>query len=190
MSKIGLYSGTFDPVHNGHLRLADHAIKELGLQQVWFLPERKPRRKQTVSDILHRIAMLEIASADNESIKIVQLAEDQFTLRGSLALLQSQARSAGLVLLMGSDNVPHLLDAWPDLEQYQSAFSIAVAQRVGHSQDTMAILKKVELRFPELDITLLSRSADDMASSKARSHQSTDVPRQVLEYMKTHALYA
>ena len=148
-----------------------------------------PRRKQTVSDISHRIAMLEIASADNESIKIVQLAEDQFTLRGSLALLQSQAGSAGLVLLMGSDNVRHLLDSWPDLEQYQSAFSIAVARRAVQSEDTMAVIKRVELRFPELDITCMSHTPDDMASSKARSRESTDVPSQVLEYMKTHALY-
>ena len=62
--KIGLLGGTFDPVHYGHLQLAESAIAECGLNQVIFIPAAEPPHKDNtaVSSFADRLAMLELAT--------------------------------------------------------------------------------------------------------------------------------
>jgi nicotinate-nucleotide adenylyltransferase len=60
-NRIGIYSGTFDPVHSGHISFALQSLKAAKLDKVYFLPERRPRNKQQVEHFGHRVAMLKRA---------------------------------------------------------------------------------------------------------------------------------
>ena len=70
-NRVGILSGSFDPVHKGHIAFAIDAMKQAKLDEVYFLPEVKPRRKPGVSHVSHRIAMLQIATRPYEKIKIL-----------------------------------------------------------------------------------------------------------------------
>ena len=61
VKRIGIFAGTFDPVHKGHISFALQAIEAAGLDEVVFLPEPRPRHKQSVTDQSHRIAMINLA---------------------------------------------------------------------------------------------------------------------------------
>src|SRR5438067_33707 len=67
--KIGLFGGTFDPIHRGHLALAQAARQQFGLARVLFLPANTPphKQKQPLSAFAHRYAMLVLASAAEKS---------------------------------------------------------------------------------------------------------------------------
>jgi cytidyltransferase-like protein len=67
-SRIGIYSGTFDPVHAGHMAFALQAMQEAKLDRLYFLPERRPRYKQGVEHFAHRVAMLERAILKNQAL--------------------------------------------------------------------------------------------------------------------------
>ncbi|HEU5121705.1 MAG TPA: adenylyltransferase/cytidyltransferase family protein, partial [Candidatus Saccharimonadales bacterium] len=68
MRRIGIYSGTFDPVHYGHIAFAASAIRACNLDEVVFLPEPQPRYKAGVTDIAHRLALLTMATAAQSNL--------------------------------------------------------------------------------------------------------------------------
>ena len=78
--RIGIYSGTFDPVHIGHITFALQAMKTARLDQIVFLPERMPRRKQSAEHYGHRAAMLERALRPYPSMGVLELADKSFTI--------------------------------------------------------------------------------------------------------------
>jgi len=67
--KIGILGGTFDPIHNGHLLIAEQAKQHAGLDQVWFVPARVPPHKteQKITSAVHRLKMVELALRDHPS---------------------------------------------------------------------------------------------------------------------------
>ena len=67
MKRIGIMGGTFDPVHNGHLLIAENACEQLSLDEVRFIPTGRSPHKQgrSITDASHRMRMVEIAIADN-----------------------------------------------------------------------------------------------------------------------------
>ena len=79
MSKVGIFSGTFDPVHAGHIAFALEAMESAGLDKVYFLPESMPRRKSGVTHYAHRLAMLELALKPYNKLSILELPDKQFS---------------------------------------------------------------------------------------------------------------
>lgn len=69
--RIGLYGGTFDPVHKGHLKVAIKTLEQFNLDELWFMPAKIPPHKQTasVSDENHRLNMLDLAVSELDSYK-------------------------------------------------------------------------------------------------------------------------
>src|SRR5579871_5025306 len=70
--QIGLLGGTFDPIHIGHLRLAEEAREQLGLDRVLFIPAPRPWRKadRTITPVEQRVAMVQLAVADNPAFAV------------------------------------------------------------------------------------------------------------------------
>ena len=65
MKKIGIMGGTFNPIHNGHLVIAESAREQFGLQKVWFLPSGRPPHKRETMPASRRCEMVSLAIADN-----------------------------------------------------------------------------------------------------------------------------
>ena len=136
MPVCGILGGTFDPVHRGHVALAQAALAELPLSEVLWLPSGSPGHRATpVAGARHRLAMLKLATAGNARYRIdaAELDRDEPTYSvHSLARLRAQLGGAQpLVLLLGSDSflsLPTWL-RWPELF---GLAHIAVASRPGH----------------------------------------------------------
>ena len=107
-SRIGIYAGTFDPVHSGHITFALQAMEHAGLDAIYFLPERKPRQKQGVEHFGHRVAMLKRACKPHPKFSVLELDDVSFTIRRTLPVLQKEFQDSQLVFLFGSDAIAQL----------------------------------------------------------------------------------
>ena len=134
---IGLFGGTFDPVHLGHLRLAEEARIALGLATVRWIPAGQPTlRAETQTPALHRLAMVERALAGNPAFELdageVHAAQASYTVHTLERLRRELGPAQPLVLLMGADAFARL-DAWFEWRRLFELAHISVATRPGHN---------------------------------------------------------
>lgn len=129
--RIGIYSGTFDPVHAGHMAFALQALELAKLDKIYFLPERRPRHKPGVEHYAHRVAMLKQATLPYEQFYVLESVEISFTVKRTLPLLQQKFKRAQLVFLFGSDAVADL-PSWPLANRLLVASELVIAARQGH----------------------------------------------------------
>lgn len=133
-SPVGLLGGTFDPVHFGHLRLAEEARESLGLPAVTLIPAGDPPHRETpLSSAEHRLAMVECAVADNPALSVND-TEVRNTGKSWTVLTLERLRAGHcrrpLVLILGADafNGLHRWHRWTELFELAH---IAVANRPG-----------------------------------------------------------
>ncbi len=113
--RVGIYAGTFDPVHTGHIAFALQAMKAARLDEVVFLPERVPRSKHPSEHFAHRVAMLKQAIKPHPNMNVMELVDKNFTVKRTWPELRKIFPRAELVLLVGSDVVEHML-GWPNID--------------------------------------------------------------------------
>lgn len=194
LTKIGVFSGTFDPVHKGHVAFALAAAETAGLDKVYLLPEALPRRKQGVTHYAHRIAMLRLAIKPHPKLGILDLPDKQFTVNRTLPRLQKRFKQADLYLLIGSDVVPVLASgAWPDAKNLLSSVKLVVGLR--GDEDGQVIAAQLQALLPDRKFHIV-KTIDKHASSNAiraslrqgKSHISS--LRSTERYIKKNWLYA
>jgi len=167
----GLFGGSFDPPHVGHLILASEAYAQLGLTRLlWILTPTPPHKlEKLISPVEHRLAMLQAAIAGNASFELSRVELDRpgphYTL-DTLQVIRAASPSAGLVLLIGGDSL-HDLPAWHRPAELVAACDrIGVMRRPGDSAD----LPLLEQRLPGLTekIRFVEAPLLDIASSDIR----------------------
>jgi len=126
--RIGIYAGTFDPVHSGHVAFALQALQAAELDEIYFLPERRPRKKQQVEHFAHRVGMLRQALEPHPQLDVLELVDVSFSVSHTLPRLRQQFPSAQLVFLFGSDIVPELA-GWPDAERLLESSELVIGIR-------------------------------------------------------------
>lgn len=135
MKHIGIYSGSFDPIHEGHIAFAEEAMKTCGLETILFLPERFPRGKPNVSPISERLTELEITLA-NKPFLVGHTHTDRFTVDETLTELETLYPNTHFTFLIGSDvalNLPN----WPNIERLASRYDFAVGMREGDTKQAV-----------------------------------------------------
>jgi nicotinate-nucleotide adenylyltransferase len=177
VARIGIFAGTFDPVHNGHVAFALAAMNGCRLDSVVFLPEREPRGKRNVTPIRHRAAMVECVVARQPGFRLLQLAEPQFDVRATLPQLQRRFVGDELFLMVGSDVAAHIMH-WDGAEELLAAMKVVVGQRAGDPP-------------PQLPASamLLPTMQAHVAASDIRSGRSQDIAPDVRKYIDAHHLY-
>lgn len=135
--RIGIYAGTFNPVHTGHIAFALQAVAAAKLDGVVFLPERQPRFKSGVEHFGHRVAMLKAAVRPHPDLAVLELVDRNFTVRRTWPQLQALFTDATLVLLMGSDAVLHL-PSWPLAEKLINESELAIGVREEHDVEEVS----------------------------------------------------
>ena len=113
INSIGILSGTFDPVHKGHLALAAAAMKTLNLNEVYFVVEPAPRGKSPLASTTHRKKMLTLALQPYPKFKILSLSSNTFTTK-DFDQLKLQFLGQRIYLIFGDDayeNTKHWFDA-------------------------------------------------------------------------------
>ena len=208
---IGILGGTFDPVHNGHLRMAIECLERLALAEVRLIPLYAPPHRQpprTAPE--HRLAMLKIAVGTADKLIVddseLQRKSISYTI-DTVSALREQDKNTPLCLLMGSDafNTLHTWHRWQSLPDYVHiviAERPGVATMPGHAGlktlldknivDDASILhtarngKIFRLQIPWLDIS--STRIRDML--RMRHNPAYLLPGAVIDYIHTQRLYA
>ena len=199
--KIGIFGGTFDPIHMGHLILAEQCRDQAKLDQVWFMPAAHPPHKMDrgLSRFEQRCEMIELAIAGHPAFRVERLEKElpppSYT-ANTLTELRSRHPADEFFLLMGSDGLPDL-PMWYEPRRVIEQAGLVVVPRPGVMLWTLDRLATalgmeasgVRLRFvacPMIEIASreLRRAIADGMSIRYL------VPRAVEEYIRDRKLYA
>jgi nicotinate-nucleotide adenylyltransferase len=193
--RVGLLGGTFDPVHLGHLILAEEARNALDLALVLFIPAGNPWRKadRTITAPEHRLAMLELAVARNDGFGVSDIelrrAGPTYT-ADTLEALAAERLDDEFFFLAGSDALADMAN-WHEPERIVKHATLAVAPR--DVQEANAVILNipgikahiVTFAMPRIDI-----SSTDIRARVAAGHGIRYlVPSAVERYIGEHALY-
>lgn len=192
--RVGLLGGSFDPVHNAHLALAHAALQALQLDEVRWVPTGQPWQKlsagRSVSDAVHRVAMLELALAGEPRFRLDRIELERsgpsYMIDTVLALHQREPGTTW-VLLIGQDQHARL-HTWHRWHELLAQVELAVARRPG----TTATAHPDVLRHPAgaVPLPLLDVSSSDIRHRVATGQDiSALVPPQVARYIESHGLY-
>ncbi len=195
--RIGVFGGTFDPVHNGHLHIARGLRDNLHLDQVIWVPAGRPPHKtgQIVSSDSDRLAMLKLALGDSkvDRISTIELERSgpSYTV-DTLERLNAQLDPVNLVFLMGEDSLRDL-PTWHAPSRILQAARLAVAGRPGIETDLDLIVEALPAITGRIDVVPISELA--ISSSEIRRRVAADepisglVPPAVERYIVDHHLY-
>jgi len=199
--RLGIYGGTFDPVHFGHLLLAESAREQLRLDEVWFMPAAVPphKRERELSSAKQRVEMLELAIAGNPAFRVSMLELDRggvsYTV-DTLRLLNEQQPETELFLLMGADSLRDLV-TWREPGEICRLATPGVVRRGGQPDLDFSLLRDVvsHARLQQIAATEVEISAVDFSSSDLRERAASGrslryrTPRAVEMYIQTQKLY-
>ncbi len=190
-TRIGLFGGSFDPVHNAHLALARQALDQLKLDELRWVPVGQAWQKaRAMTPAAQREAMLRLA-IEGEPRFVLERCELQrtgpsYTL-DTLRELQAAAPGADWFLLIGQDQYRNL-HTWHGVDELLQRATLAVAQRPGELAEADARVSaapRVALALPPMDI-----SATDIRQRVATGRDiSALVPPAVAHYIHQHRLY-
>jgi nicotinate-nucleotide adenylyltransferase len=196
--RLGVFGGTFDPPHIGHLILAAEACAGLHFDcLLWVLTPVPPHKlDQSITPIEHRLAMLELALADDENFRLSRIEMDRpgpHYMVDTMRLLAGQHPSADLVLLIGGDSLRDL-PTWHQAANLVAAcHEIGVIRRPGDSIDLPAVEQLVpgtqaKVRF--VDAPLLEISSSDIRRRIREGFPFRyNVAQAVYEYILKNKLY-
>ncbi|MBP7857790.1 adenylyltransferase/cytidyltransferase family protein [Candidatus Saccharibacteria bacterium] len=164
--RVGIYSGTFDPIHAGHIAFALQAVKAARLQAVYFVPERVPRGKRQVTHFAHRVAMIRRATRPYEHLDVLELEDKTFSIARTLPRLQQTFPSCDLVYICGSDVVKHM-PQWPYIESLMQQTELCVGRRADEAwRSTREVLQSLPLAPRK--VTYVESPAPAVSSSQIR----------------------
>ena len=184
--RLGIFGGTFNPIHWGHLVLAETARDLLGLDRVAFIPSNLPPHKSAKGLVPGRVRMelLQLAIRDHPAFVVsdieLQRREVSYSL-DTVTALHRQLPAAKLFLLIGQDMLTVRWKGWDELKRL---CTVVVAHRPGTARSRReAGLKR--LAMPQLDIS----SSDIRARIKAGRSIRYLVPIPVERHIREHGLY-
>lgn len=194
--KIGIYSGTFDPIHLGHVAFAKEALEKCGLEKVYFLVEPRPRRKQGVKALEHRQAMVQLAIAKEPKLGSIILDHARFSVRQTLPVLQARFEGSEIIFLMGDDMLAHFTDAaWPGVDEFVKATFLAIGLRKSSKADieeqivTIEKTRGIKFRYQTFETEQALHNSMQARRQLRKGEQPEAVDPAVLKYIRRHHLY-
>src|SRR5437868_8301069 len=155
--KIGLYFGSFNPIHIGHLIIANHAVNYTDLHQVWFVvsPQNPFKKSASLLNEYHRLHMIKSAISGENNLRAssieFKLPKPSYT-ADSLIYLKEKYPDNEFSLLMGSDGFQNI-DKWKNYEVIVKNHSIYVYLRPGFNLEQTHGANLYVLNAPLLDIS-------------------------------------
>jgi nicotinate-nucleotide adenylyltransferase len=154
--KIGLYFGTFNPIHVGHLIIANHMAEYSNLEQIWMVvtPHNPFKNKDTLLDDNQRLQLVTIATEDYPKIKAsdieFKLSQPNYTVN-TLVHLQEKFPQHEFSLIMGEDNL-RSLHKWKNYEVILQNYSIYVYPRIEDKNQTAELISSEFKNHPRIHI--------------------------------------
>jgi len=199
--RVGVFGGTFDPVHFGHLILAEQAREQGQLDQVWFIPAARPphKREDELTRFDYRAEMLTLAIAGNPAFRILELEKERpgpsYTV-DTLAELRSRTPDTDFWLLIGSDTLEDL-GSWHERQRLPELAGLLVMPRPGHAvadveraRQELGVTPGAELRMHVLEVPQIDISSRDLRRRAAAGRSLRYLlPRAVEVYIREKHLY-
>ena len=196
--RIGIFGGTFDPPHLGHLILASEAQSQLGLTRLlWTLtPEPPHKQGQPITSIEHRLAMVNLAIADNPDFELSRVELDRpgphYTI-DTVKLIADQYPDAEIVPIIGGDSL-HDLPTWhKPRELLYACHWVGVMRRPEDAANLEALeheLPGISSKVHYVDAPLLEIASREIRSRIANGETFRYyLPKPVYEYIEQYHLY-
>ena len=190
--KIGLYFGTFNPVHIGHLAIANHMAEFTDMDQVWLVvtPHNPHKKKSTLLDDHHRLQMVFLATEDYPKLKPsdieFKLPQPNYTVN-TLAHLQEKFPQHDFSLIMGEDNL-NSLHKWKNYEVILQNHDVYVYPRV--NTEVMSAEFKNHPRIHRVDAPIMEISSTFIRESiKNGKNIRPLLPEKVWQYVEHNLFY-
>jgi nicotinate-nucleotide adenylyltransferase len=199
--RLGIFGGTFDPVHYGHLLLAECCREQCRLDAVWFLPAAVPPHKQRkdLTPAAARVEMLELAVTANEAFSVCRYEADRGGLNytaDTLAHFHQEDPGWELFFLLGADMLRDL-PRWRDPARICELALVVAVRRSGQRPpdfDALAGLASParidEIRRHQVEMPEMALSGTDLRRRVAAGQSIRyRTPRAVEQYIRAHGLY-
>lgn len=199
--RLGLYGGSFDPIHRGHLDPVREAMEELALDRVVYLPTAYPPHKRDceLASPFHRYVMVELALLDDTRMVVSphELVEEVSYTVESLRHFRHRQPEAELFFLLGSDSFVEL-ESWREWRDLPRLARLVVVRRPGWEEAVEP--KSLSPGLAELvaagDVHFVANRPIDAASTDLRRRLAEgreigrgEVPERVLQYVRKYDLY-
>lgn len=198
--RIGIYGGTFNPIHNTHIEIAKAALKQFSLDKVYFMVAGAPPHKDTaesISDIC-RLEMVSLAIKNEPNLFIdnreIYRAGKSYSYI-SLTEIKNEHPDDEIFFIMGSDSLL-AFNTWVKPEVISECATVLVAPRLGDHMDTLVKAIDECKRTYSGDFNLIDYEANGLASSVIRKNFYTDesvrigLKQEVIDYIVNHNLYS
>jgi len=200
--KIGILGGTFNPIHNAHITIAEHFLKQLNLDIVFFVPANISPFKtdddasnQLISE--ERVKMISTAIANNDKFELdtfeIDNGEISYTI-STVEYFRNKYPRAELFLLIGDDQAGDF-KRWKDWQKILSIASLCIARRSKNFTDDDKVLTEAVLKTKNSKIIWIENVLLDISSTQIRNFISLGksieglVPDNVLNYIEKRQFY-
>ncbi len=192
--KIGLYFGTFNPIHVGHLIIANHMAEHSDLDQIWMVvtPHNPHKQKNTLLDDYQRLHLVNLATEDYPKIKPsdieFKLPQPNYTVN-TLAHLKDKFPKHEFSLIMGEDNL-NSLHKWKNYEYILENHDIYIYPRISELTDDETSSVLSHPRIHKIDAPIVEISSTFIRESiKNKNNIRPLLPEKVWEYVDHNNFY-
>ncbi len=185
---IGVFFGSFNPIHLGHVAIAKRFLEEETIDEVWLSvsPHNPLKVKQDLLETDIRVKMASLAVADYEGIKVVdfekKLPQPSYTYEALLEL-ERKYQQHRFVLLIGGDNCA-LFDKWRNSDKILKKFEV-----YAYPRDKSDIPREMTAVMSIIDAPFLDFASTDIRQSIKLGHVPKGLDKQVWEYIREHNIY-
>ena len=187
---IGLFFGSFNPVHTGHMIIAEYMADRTDMQQVWFVvsPHNPLKSRATLANDFDRLHMVQLAVDDNPKLRAsnieFSLPKPSYTI-DTMAYLHEKYPDHEFSLIMGSDNLD-TIHKWKNYELLLQRYTIHVYKRTGTEEAKIPENAKVQVH--DVPLLLISSTFIRQSIVDFRSVRYM-VPEQVYQFLDGSRLY-
>ena len=184
---IGLYFGSFNPIHIGHLIIANHVLNETPVNKIWFIvsPQNPFKESKTLLNEFDRLHLVRLATQDDNRIKCsdieFSLPKPSYT-SNTLAFLSEKYPEHQFSIIMGSDSYQNL-DKWKNYETIINNYPVYVYKREGHEIKKTFDKEAVTLNAPIIQISA-SQIREHIRSAKSIRYLVPEIVREEIESRK------
>ena len=187
--RIALFGGTFDPIHNAHLKIAREAVRQFALEHVLFVPAARPPHKTGVTSTPyeHRLRMVELACWHEplfEASRLEEGAENSYSIATIERVRASLGEGQELFFLIGSDAFAEIR-SWHRWRKVIASVDFIVVGRPGADYDVPEGARVHPLKGVDLPV-----SSSEIRRKLAAADERVEVPAAVLAYIHAHGLYS
>jgi nicotinate-nucleotide adenylyltransferase len=199
--RLGIYGGSFDPVHVGHLLLAECCRERCRLDQVWFVPASVPphKRQGAIASAAARVDMLKLATGGHEAFVVSTIETERGGVSYTVETLESvrrQQSAAELFFLMGADSLAEF-GTWREPGRICELATPIVVRRAGAAEPDYSVLapfvsadRLEAIRQLRVEMPVIGLSASDLRRRIAAGLSIRyRTPRAVEKYIETNGLY-